>query len=90
MSKEHGVDERTTIGPAFQPRRDWAAAAALTGLRQTLGAYAAGFDPALVTPVEASMVADEAAKIESIASVVRDEATSRAGGRAIGVERAGR
>jgi hypothetical protein len=44
-----------------------------------LGALAADFDPYLVTPAEASVVADEAVKIQSIASVVKDFAMSRAG-----------
>jgi hypothetical protein len=54
-------------------------AASLAGLRRTLGAFAADFNPYLVTPAEAAMVADEAVKIQSIASVVKDFATSRAG-----------
>jgi hypothetical protein len=54
-------------------------AACLAGLRRTLGAFAADFDPSLVTSAEASVVADEAVKIQSIASVVKDFAMSRAG-----------
>ncbi|MBO0893761.1 MAG: hypothetical protein J2O39_05240 [Acidimicrobiales bacterium] len=90
MSNEHGVDERTSTESTLRPDgRFWAASKELAGLRRTLGAYAAGFEPGRVTPFEAAVVADEAAKIESIAAVVRDLAASRAGGRAADVERVG-
>jgi hypothetical protein len=52
----------------------------LAAVRRTLGALAADFNPYLVTPAEASVVADEAVKIQSIASVVKDFATSRSAG----------
>lgn len=78
MGHEQEVDRRTSLGPVPQARGGlWVSSERLAGLRQALGAYAAGFDPGLVTPFEASVVADEAAKIESIAAVVRGLAVSR-------------
>jgi hypothetical protein len=81
MSNKDGVDERTSVGRTLHPSgKFWTGSEELADLRQTLGSYAAGFDPGVITPLEASAVANEAAKIESIAAVVRDLAASRAGG----------
>jgi hypothetical protein len=91
MSNEQRVDERTSVGTVPQRfGRFRTGSDELAGVRRMLGAYAAGFDPALVTPSEASVVADEAAKIESIAGVVRDLAASRARDCTTDVERVGR
>lgn len=87
MSNKQVADERTSVGPPLQPRRGfWAGSEELAGLRRTLGAYAAQFDVGRVTPSEASVVADEAAKIESIAAVVRELAASKADDSATDVE----
>lgn len=50
----------------------------LANLRRALGAYATVFEPNLMTRSDASEVADQAAKIESIASVIKDLAGARA------------
>lgn len=43
----------------------------LRGLREKVGAFAAGFDPALVSPAQANAMVDDAAAIEKMAATVK-------------------